>query len=89
MFLLQPLALPASDVQKNAKLFKAAKEGSVEAVQIAIANGADINAKHSANGETSLMIASHAGHAKIVKLLLEKGAMLMRRGQPTAQPPCG
>jgi serine/threonine-protein phosphatase 6 regulatory ankyrin repeat subunit B len=68
----------ASDVsEKNAKLFKAAREGSVEAVQAALANGAEINAKHPSGetaGETALMIATHEGHAKVVKLLLDKDA---------------
>ena len=60
---------------KNAKLFKASLEGNIQDIQIALAEGADVNIKDT-DGNTALMLASaNKNHAnEIVKLLLDKGA---------------
>ncbi len=57
----------------NAQLIKAAADGNQQAVQSALANGADVNVK-TTDGWTALMKASQKGHVEIVKLLLDNGA---------------
>ena len=59
---------------ENAQLFQAAKDGNLQTVQTAIANGADVNVKKITDGVTALMMASQNGHTEVVRLLLEKGA---------------
>ena len=61
----------ASD--KNAQLIQAAKDGNLSAVQTALANGADINAKDN-DGWTPLFFAADAGHKGLVELLLASKA---------------
>ena len=56
---------------KNLRLYQAANDGDVNAVQAAISDGADVNF---IDGETALMAATHYGHTEVVKLLLENGA---------------
>lgn len=51
----------------------AADYGQTEVLQILLANGADVNAKDK-HGITPLLNAIFEGHARAVKLLLEKGA---------------
>lgn len=61
----------------NNELLSAAKEGKIEAVQRAIKNGADVNAKITEGvlkGYTALMFASHKGRMDIVKLLIKNNA---------------
>ena len=61
----------ASD--KNAQLIKAAENGDLQAVQTALAEGANINTK-SNTGWTPLLSAAFSARTEVVKLLLEKGA---------------
>ena len=58
---------------QNAALVQAAKDGNLQAVQTALANGADVDMK-TTHGTTALYMASSHGHREVVKLLLEKGA---------------
>jgi len=58
---------------KNTQLIQAAKDGDLQAVRAALAEGAGVNGKDN-NGTTALMMASGCGHTEIVRLLLEKGS---------------
>jgi ankyrin repeat protein len=60
-------------------LFRAAANGSTEAVRRLIAKGADVNRKHRENGMTPLMAAAAAGHDEIVDALLAAGADIDQR----------
>ena len=51
----------------------AAREGNIEAIKQAIADGAEVNAK-GIGGFTPLLIAAMEGHNEVVELLISKGA---------------
>ncbi len=51
----------------------AAREGNIEAIKQAIADGADVNAK-GIGGFSPLLIAAMEGHNEVVELLIAKGA---------------
>ena len=55
-------------------LHRAAIKGHTQIIQLLIANGADVNAKHDAFGTTPLHYAAEEGHKKIAELLITKGA---------------
>jgi|TARA_B100002003_G_scaffold82034_1_gene76522 ankyrin repeat protein len=55
-------------------LIDAARNGNIEAVKQAIADGADVNAKDGKGGGTALIFASYDGNTEIAKLLISKGA---------------
>ncbi len=55
----------------NLRLYQAANDGDVNAVQAAISEGGDVNFM---DGESPLMAATHYGHTDVVMLLLENGA---------------
>jgi TonB family protein len=57
------------------ELFKAARQGSSEAIQIALSAGADINAENIL-GETALFAAIDECRTESVRLLINKGARL-------------
>ena len=58
--------------------YVAAKDGDIDAVKKALADGADVNGRIDGAGEesedTMLCIASEEGHCDLVKFLLERGA---------------
>ena len=58
--------------------YLAAADGNIDAVKIALANGADVNGRFLRGGthknDTMLCIASEKGHCDLVKFLLERGA---------------
>ena len=58
---------------KNARLIQAAKDGNLSAVQAALSDGAEINARDK-SGVPALMWAANNGHTQVVKLLLERRA---------------
>jgi len=60
-------------------LHVAAREGNVEVVQALVAAGADID-KRNAFQETPIMLASLAGHTKIVDFLVSKEAQINQPG---------
>ncbi|MCP4106026.1 MAG: hypothetical protein GY749_10890 [Desulfobacteraceae bacterium] len=62
----------ASDKQ-NLELFSASKKGDIFAVENALNNGADVNARDT-KGRSSLIFAVGHGHDSIVDILLKKGA---------------
>lgn len=67
----------ASVSDQNAQLIKAVEDGSLSAVQAAVAAGADVNAKKSFGnsvGDSVLWLASSEGYLEIVKFLLENKA---------------
>lgn len=81
LFLIACVSLMLAGIAKadvsdqNAKLIQAAANGNLTDVDIALTNGADINAKDTTNsGVTALYLASQNGHTDVVRLLLEKGA---------------
>ena len=58
-------------------LYRAVAEGDIDAVKIALANGADVNdrfVRQELPDDTMLCVASESGHCDLVKLLLERGA---------------
>ena len=74
---LRPLTkdLPTADMSdKNAQLIQAAKDGNLPAVQTALSEGAEVNARDTTHGGTPLIWTSYNSHAEVIKLLLEKGA---------------
>ena len=56
-------------------LYQAARNGDIDSVKIALANGADVNDRFDEwEDDTMLCVASERGHCDLVKLLLERGA---------------
>lgn len=55
-------------------LMRAASTGQDAAVELLIANGADVNATHGEDRSTALMWAAGCGQAKVVELLVANGA---------------
>ena len=73
----EPKATDLTDeeqAQFNEQLLTAAKNGNLTQLKEALDKGADINAKHSLQGLTALMWASHKVELRIVETLLNKGA---------------
>jgi ankyrin repeat protein len=71
----------------------AARTGSVDAVKVLLAHGADVNAKETWHGETALMWAVSEKHPDVARELLAKGADVNARSavnawerQSTAEP---
>ena len=58
----------------NSALFNAAKHGSLDSVDSAVAEGADVNSKDDMTGRTALMEAVMEGLSKCAERLLEWGA---------------
>ncbi len=56
------------------RLIKGALTGNIKLVKKAINNGANLNAKESAKGNTALMLAAYYKHSKIVDLLIKSKA---------------
>ena len=54
-------------------LWRAARDGNIEAVRQHLASGADVNAKRG-DGFTPLHLAAHKGHKEIAELLIAEGA---------------
>jgi hypothetical protein len=59
---------------RNARLISAARTGTASAVQTALAEGCDINARTSDTGATVLMVALENGRGEVARLLVDKGA---------------
>jgi ankyrin repeat protein len=75
IFPLPAIFAEASAKEKNVQLVQAAEIGNLTDVQIALNGGADVNAKTN-KGWTALIAASYGSYAEIVKLLLDKSAVL-------------
>ena len=60
-------------------LLACARAGTVPAVQMLIARGADVNAKDSFRGQTALMWAAAEDHAELIKVLLAGGSAVDAR----------
>ncbi len=67
------LASAAMAGELDARLFKAAQQGDVAAVQALLARGANLNARDETNG-TVLKMAAMYGKTEVVRFLLGKGA---------------
>jgi ankyrin repeat protein len=63
----------------NDRLLEAAAEGSLEGVEEALRQGADVNARRQF-GDTALNLAAEHGHKEIVQHLLDKGADIHHLG---------
>jgi ankyrin repeat protein len=63
--------------EKSLRLIVAAQRGDISVVSSLLSeeNGIDVNAQNR-DGSTALMMASQAGHERVVSLLLERGAQL-------------
>lgn len=68
-----PVITPVKKAALNAQLISAAKEGDIELVRTALAQGADADIRTKTR-KTPLMIAAENGDKEIVKLLLMYGA---------------
>ncbi|XP_078601046.1 uncharacterized protein LOC144876038 isoform X2 [Branchiostoma floridae x Branchiostoma japonicum] len=74
----------------NELLLRAAENGSVEGVEMTLKEGADIdydrvNSEVFSSG-TALFLASNRGHVDVVRLLLRKGASVVKRSKSTFAP---
>lgn len=65
--------LVATQQEGHVALMAASREGRVDAVELLLTKGADINATDHA-GNTALMVASMFGHTEVAQLLLASGA---------------
>ena len=65
----------------------AASEGDLEIVRCLLQHGANVNADRALCGSTPLIYASIGGHAAVVRLLLQRGALkhLVNRAGLTAR----
>lgn len=61
-------------------LFRAARHGDVRGIEQALASGGHANAAAPIDGKTALFRAAVFGHADAVRVLLERGADLEKRG---------
>ena len=59
---------------ENFSLYASAGAGDVEGIRAALANGAQVNSRGTAEGWTALMCAARNGHMEAVRCLLECGA---------------
>ena len=67
-------------------LMLAARTGSVDAVKALLSAGAAIDAKEAWNGQTALMWAAAAGHARVVQLLIDRHADIRARSNAGTTP---
>ncbi|MGB2862177.1 MAG: M56 family metallopeptidase, partial [Sedimentisphaerales bacterium] len=63
-----------SERKPTKSLHQAVVDGDIEQVKLLIAKGADVNASMAGQSWTPLLDAANAGHAQVVKVLLENGA---------------
>ncbi|XP_078601042.1 uncharacterized protein LOC144876035 isoform X4 [Branchiostoma floridae x Branchiostoma japonicum] len=73
----------------NELLWQASEKGSLQGVKTALKSGADIDFDHAdceGCSGTALYVASTVGHVDIVRLLLRKGASLVKRAKTSAAP---
>jgi ankyrin repeat protein len=72
--LLDAGADPAASAAGEPVVMTAARTGAVDALELLVARGADVNAREAWLGETALMWAAAENHADAVRLLVEAGA---------------
>lgn len=73
--LLSRGANPSMDFEGYPALEQAASDGNVEIVRLLLEHGADVNVRNAWTGHTPLMSAKENHHEKVVKLLLDAGAL--------------
>jgi ankyrin repeat protein len=61
----------------------ASRTGNVEAIQVLLDHGADVNARETLRGTTPLMWAADEGHAAAIQLLIQRGADFKARSDMT------
>jgi uncharacterized protein len=66
-------------------LMLASRTGNVDAMKVLIDGGATVNAKESLRGTTALMWAADESHPAAVQYLIERGADVKARSNPTAR----
>jgi len=82
IMLLLCILLLKGYIALNKSLLRSVEEGDIQAVQRALKNGANVNAKNSEGeleGLTALMIASFKGHTEVAELLITRGAHINTR----------
>ncbi len=72
--LLEAGADPEARTEGETALMTAVRTGSVDAVKVLIAHGADMNATEPESGQTMLMTAAAEAHPALVQLLIARGA---------------
>ena len=65
---------------QDEQLFRAARHGDTAALSESLDAGAHINAASPIDGKTALFRAAVFGHAEVVRVLLQRGADVQRRG---------
>ena len=75
------LGIDRSQWQNTEKVWEAAYMGNIKAVEKALADGMDVNARHPESGDLLLPAVALMGHTDIVTLLLEKGAEVNARNK--------
>lgn len=70
---LVPISIKPIDVEDNIALIRAAQRDDMSAIDVLLAQGADIDAVND-EGKTALILSSQRGALHIVEMLLERGA---------------
>jgi hypothetical protein len=66
--------------EQDEQLFRAARHGDKAALSQSLEAGASINVTSPIDGKTALFRAAVFGHAEVVRMLLQRGADVQRRG---------
>jgi len=66
-------------------LMLAARTGKVDAIQVLLAHGAEVNARENLRGTSPLMWAAANGNAAAIQILIEHGAAVGARSLPTSK----
>ena len=77
--LLEAGADPNTPLPGGAPLLTASRTGSVEAIRVLLAHGADVHAREERRGQTALMWAASHNHAAAIQVLVEAGAEIHAR----------
>jgi len=76
IFCFTVIVLVACAADYSDELVQATKKGEIETVKRLLDNGADVETRDSKFNSSLLMWAAHEGHADILELLIQKGAII-------------